>query len=155
MLRAIAFALTLISAFSASAHATGLKATQTVEVATVSVDADGNEITTYSEATDIEPGERVRYALTYANEGADMAEDVSLVMPVPSAVTYIEGSAVGAVEFSADNGATYAPREALLIGSGEFARMATSREITHIKWAIPGPIAPAATGTISFEAVLK
>ena len=132
-----------------------MKGKEKGEVGKGRVEGDGNEITTYSEATDIEPGERVRYALAYTNEGVDTAEDVSLVMPVPSAVTYVEGSAVGTVEFSADNGRTYASREALLVGSGEFARMATSEEITHIKWAIPEPIAPAATGTISFEAVLK
>ena len=84
MLRATAFALTLISAFSASAHATGLKATQIVEVATISVDADGNEMTTYSQASEVEPGERVRYSLAYANEGNDAAENVRLVMPVPA-----------------------------------------------------------------------
>ena len=155
MLRATAFALTLISAFSASAHATGLKATQIVEVATIIVDMDGTESTSYSQATEVEPGERVRYSLAYANEGADQAENVSLVMPVPTAVTYVEGSALGTVEFSADNGRTYAARESLMIGSGEYARLAVSEEITHIKWAISDPIAPAETGTISFEAVLK
>ena len=155
MLRATAFALTLISAFSASAHATGLKAIQIVEVATVSVDADGNEMTTYSQASEVEPGERVRYSLSYANEGDAAAENVSLVMPVPSEVTYIEGSADGAVEFSADNGQTYTSRETLMIGTGDYARLAVSEEITHIKWAISDPIAPADTGAISFEAVLK
>ena len=155
MLRATAFALTLISAFSASAHATGLKATQIVEVATISVDADGNEMTTYSQASEVEPGERVRYSLAYANEGEDAAENVRLVMPVPSEVTYIEGSADGAVEFSADNGRTYTSRETLMIGTGDFARLAVSEEITHIRWAISDPIAPADSGAISFEAVLK
>ena len=155
MLRATAFALTLLSAFSASAHATGLKATQIVEVATIIVDVDGNETTSYSQATEVEPGERVRYSLAYANDGSDMAENVSLVMPVPNVVTYVEGSALGSVEFSADNGRSYAAREDLMIGTGEYARLAVSEEITHIKWAFSDPIAPAATGTVSFEAVLK
>ena len=155
MLRATAFALTLLSAFSASAHATGLKATQIVEVATVAVDADGLETVTYSEASEVEPGEQVRYTLAFANEGAAAADNVSLVMPVPSEVTYIEGSALGAVEFSADEGRTYAPRESLMIGQGDYARLAVSTEITHIKWAFSEPIAPAAKGQISFEAVLK
>ncbi|MFN3213005.1 MAG: hypothetical protein ACE37M_07865 [Henriciella sp.] len=155
MLRATAFALTLLSAFSASAHATGLKATQIVEVATIIVDVDGNETTSYSQATEVEPGERVRYSLAYANEGADEAENVSLVMPVPTVVTYVEGSAHGSVEFSADNGRSYAAREDLMIGTGEYARLAVSEEITHIKWAFSDPIAPSANGTVSFEAVLK
>ena len=61
----------------------------------------------------------------------------------------------GAVEFSADNGQTYTSRETLMIGTGDYARLAVSEEITHIKWAISDPIAPADTGAISFEAVLK
>lgn len=158
MLRATAFALILLSAFSVSAHASGLKATQIVEVATVSVDADGVESRSFSPATDVEPGEQVRYSLAYTNEGGDAAENVSLVMPVPTAVTYVEASVLGAsndVLFSIDAGQTYAARESLMIGEGDFARLATADEITHIKWAFSDPIAPTSSGKISFEAVLK
>ena len=158
MLRATLLALTVVGAFSAAAHATGLKATQSVEVATVSVAADGTETITYSPATEVEPGERVRYTLTYTNEGASPAEDVSLVMPVPTEVTYLEGSIdgpVSTVTYSADNGESFMAREALLVVTEDTTRLAVPEDITHIKWAFNDEISAYETGKISYSAVLK
>ena len=158
MLRATAFALAMIGVFTTPAFASGLKAVQTVELATLSTDANGIESVTFAPATDVEPGQQVRYGLAYQNEGAQPAENVSLVMPVPAEVTFLEGSIAGAtsaVAFSADGGETYAPREELQIVDGEIERLATAAEITHIKWVFAEPIAAEATGTISFMAVLN
>ena len=158
MLRATALALTLVGVLSAPAQATGLKATQTVEVATLAVAEDGSEVLTYAPAVEVEPGEQVRYTLRFVNDGPQPAENVSLVMPVPSEVTYLEASVEGApstVLFSADAGQSFAQRDAVMIGEGELARMATAAEITHIKWTFAEPIAPASVGAISYQAVLK
>ncbi|MEO0451042.1 MAG: hypothetical protein AAFZ74_12085 [Pseudomonadota bacterium] len=158
MLRATLLALTLVGAFSAAAHATGLKATQSVEVATVTMAADGTETVTYSPATEVEPGEQVRYTLTYTNEGASPAEDVSLVMPVPAEVTYLEGSIAGpfsTVTYSADNGETFMAREALIVAADDAARPAAAEDITHIKWAFGEDIPAEQSGQISFSAILK
>ncbi len=158
MLRAPALALTMLGVFSVPAHAADLKANQIVELASVDVAADGTESITYSPATDVEPGERVRYSIVYANEGADAAENVSLVMPIPGEVTYLEASADGAasmVLFSADAGETFAARDQVMIGDGESARLALSDEITHIKWDFSEPIAPSASGKVSYSAILN
>ncbi len=158
MLRATAFALAMLGVFSAPAQAAGLKATQSVELATLSVDADGAETLSFAPATDVEPGEQVRYRLTYTNEGVDAADNVSLVMPVPAEVTFLEGSIssnAAQVTFSSDNGESFAARESVLIKDGETDRVATSAEITHIKWIFAEPIAPTESGAISFMAVLK
>ena len=158
MLRATLLALTMVGAFSAAAHATGLKATQSVEVATVAVAADGTETITYSPATEVEPGERVRYTLTYTNEGTSPAEDVSLVMPVPTEVTYLEGSIdgpVSTVTYSADNGESFMAREALRVVTEDTSRLAVPEDITHIKWAFNDEISAYETGTISYSAILK
>ena len=158
MLRATAVALALLGVFSTPAQAAGLKATQSVELATVSLSADGSETVTFAPATDVEPGEQVRYRLAYTNDGAEAADRVSLVMPVPAEVTYLEGSIAGnaaQVTFSGDNGESFAPREAVRITDGETERVAASADITHIKWVFAEPIAPAESGAISFMAVLK
>ena len=158
MLRAALFALAMTSAYSAPAFANGLQAEQVVERATVSVDANGQEIRTYALATEVAPGDEVRYSLAYVNAGDTAAEAVSLVMPVPAEVTYIEASASsdqGAVTYSADGGESYAARAALIVGSGDAARLAAADEITHIKWAFAEPIAAAASGQVSFSAVLN
>lgn len=158
MLRALAFALTVFGALSATAQASGLQASQTVELATVTVAPDGQETLTYRPATDVEPGEQVRYTLSFANEAPEAAENVALVMPVPSEVSYIEGSAQGpegALLFSADAGQTFATRDALQVSDGDAMRVATATEITHIKWQISAPVAPTETGAVRFSAVLK
>lgn len=158
MLRATAMALTLFGALATPAFANGLKAEQVVEVATVSVDASGNEVRTYALAEEVAPGDEVRYSLSYANEGAQPAEAVSLVMPVPEAVTYIETSAGGTpstITYSVDGGANFTDRDSLVVAGEDGARLAVADEITHIKWAFAEPIPAASTGKISFRAVLK
>jgi uncharacterized repeat protein (TIGR01451 family) len=158
MLRAIALALTMVGVGIGSAQAAGLTATQIVERATMTVAVDGRESLTYSPASEVQPGERVRYSLVYANDGADAAENVDLVMPVPSEVTYLEASVegtTGTVLFSADAGQSFAPRDDVRISDGDTTRLASAAEITHIKWQFSAPIAPAATGTVSYSAVLK
>ncbi len=158
MLRATLFALAVVGTSSIPAFANGLTAEQVVERATVSIDATGTEVRTYALAEEVAPGDEVRYSLAYANTGATAADSVSLVMPVPGEVSYIEASATGnpdQISFSVDGGQTYASRTTLTIGSGDQERLATADEITHIKWAFSDPIAPSGVGTISFSAVLK
>ena len=158
MLRATAFALAMLGVFTAPAHATGLKATQSVEVATIITDESGEDTLTFVPATEVEPGQNLRYSLAYANEGSEAAENVSLVMPVPAEVTYLEASvseASAQVLYSADNGETFDARDALMVGEAEMRRIANADEITHIKWTFATPIAPSESGTISYMGVLK
>lgn len=158
MLRATLLALVVAGAGSLSAFANGLTANQVVERVTVTVDAAGNETRAYAIAEEVSPGDEVRYSLAYTNTGSEGADAVNLIMPVPAAVTYIETSATGRADdltFSADGGKTFATRAALKAYDGDQERFATSADITHIKWAFSDPIAPAASGTVSFSAVLK
>ena len=158
MLRATVIALTMVGALATPAFANGLKAEQVVEVATVLVGETGNEVRTYALAEEVAPGDEVRYSLAYANEGAVSVEAVSLVMPVPAEVTYIETSAGGTpstITYSVDGGTNFAARDSLVVTGEDGARLASADEITHIKWAFTEPIPAAATGRISFRAVLK
>ena len=158
MLRTIAIAVSAFGVLALPAFANGLKAAQSVEKATLTIDADGQQVRTYVPAEEVAPGDEVRYSLTYANEGADAAEKVRLTMPVPSEVTYIEASAddaVSEVTFSADGGQSFSAREELVMVSDDGARLATAEEITHIQWTFIEPIPAASTGDVSFRAVLK
>ncbi len=158
MLRATLFALAAASAITLPAFANGLSAEQSVERALVSIDANGNEVRTYTLADEVAPGDEVRYSLSYANTGSEAAEAVSLVMPVPSEVTYIEASASGAAEdisFSADGGNSFASRATVTVRENGQVRPAAPGEITHIKWTFSQSIAPSDIGRVSFSAVLK
>lgn len=158
MLRAAMFALALAGMGIAPAQAAGLNAVQTVEVATVSVDASGEEKLTFEPAAEVEPGEQVRYTLAFTNDGDTPAENVNLIMPVPAEVILLDGSIQGAqslVTFSADQGVTFASRETTMVSEDETTRVATAAEITHIQWAFAEAVEIGASGTISFMAVLK
>lgn len=76
MLRGSLFALSLLTAFIAPAYATGLQAEQIVEVATVSVDENGQEQVTYTLAEEVAPG-----------TGFDDDPDVAGAGPILSAPT--------------------------------------------------------------------
>lgn len=158
MLRTIASAVSVFGVLAAPAFATGLKAEQIVEVATVSLDDSGQEVRVFAPANEVAPGDEVRYRLAYVNEGTEAAEGVSLVMPVPSAVTYIEASADGTpstVTYSVDGGLSFSARENLVMVSDEGARLAAADEITHIQWTFEDAIPAASAGAVSFRAVLN
>ena len=108
---------------------------------------------TYASAELVTPGERVAYALDYVNDEDEAATDLVLTMPVPDVVSFIEGSARGegtVITYSVD-GKTFSDRESLKNGD----RMATSEDISHIRWNIAGPIAPGESGTLMFSGTLK
>ena len=145
-------------AVSAPAFASTFQASQTVEVATVSIDETGEEIKTFIEAVEISPGDEVRYRLTYDNQTDNDVVDVNLVMPVPVEITFIEGSAMTdgvSVSYSADEGASFSRRSDVSVLVGDAERIATSDEITHIKWTFTEAIATGETGEISFRGILQ
>jgi uncharacterized repeat protein (TIGR01451 family) len=120
--------------------------------------ADGSQQVAFIAAEEVTPGERVLYSIAYANDGADDAANVKLVMPVPGEVAYIENSATGEgtnIAFSVDGGETFAPRGDLTITVDGVSRIALADEITHISWIFAGDIAPGATGDISYLGMLK
>lgn len=98
------------------------------------------------------------YSLRFRNASAAPAQSVVLVMPVPPEITYVEGSVAGegsSVTFSTDDGATYLARGRLTVTEDGAERPANNADITHIKWMLSAPLAPAKEGEVSFRGVLK
>lgn len=158
MLRATILVFSLVTALTLPAMANGMTAEQIVEVAVISVDETGAESVRYEAASEIAPGDEVRYRLDYANDGTEAAENVSLVMPVPTEITLIEGSVVAGpalVTYSADAGVSFASRDALEVIEGDETRPATASDITHVRWVFATPIAAGEAGSISFSGVLQ
>ncbi len=159
MLRAALISFAFVSSTALPAFADPiLKAEQLIEVAVVEVDENGQEQVSYEAASEIAPGEELRYRLNYANTGDEAAEDIVLVMPIPSQVTFLEGSVEAgeaAVEYSADNGETFASRGDLTVQTGDQEKPVTSEDLTHVKWVFSEAIEPGVTGNISFRGVLK
>ena len=158
MFRNAIFALGLLTAFVAPAAATGLEAVQTVERAVVTVDENGARQTAFEPATQIAPGDELRYSLAYNNTGDQSALELNLVMPVPAEVDLIAGSAetdLAVVSYSVDQGVTFGALEELTVMDADVAREATAKDVTHVRWTMLGAVEPEATGTLSFRGVLQ
>ncbi len=147
-----------IAALAASPAAAALKATQIVEKEVIVRAPDGAETAKRQAADKVAPGETVVYSIRYENDAAAAASDITLVMPVPEEVAYVEGSVSGddsSVSFSADGGKTYVARGRLTVIEGGAARPARGDEITHIRWTLAGPVPPKGKGEVSYKGILR
>lgn len=154
----------ITAAFTTLLLATGvpvfaLSASQTVEKEIVVQMPDGTEIISRETAETVAPGERVVYTLSFTNDDAQPATDLVLTMPVPKEVRFMEGSASDnnmIPVYSADGGNSFAARELLRVRDNDgVLQSASSGDITHIRWTVPGPLAAGETGNLSFKGVLR
>lgn len=133
-------------------------ASQKVEVEELVTTTDGKSEVKRVKADMVEPGETLFYSLDFVNKGKELAENMVLVMNVPTEVTFVEGSIAGAsanVTFSADGGQTFVARGRLTVNDAGGSRAATGNDITNIKFVLRDPVAPNGRGKVSFRAILK
>ena len=127
----------------------------------VVVTENGQQIKKTIEAKEILPGEELRYILSFANSGNEVAKDVVINNPIPDGTVYIPGSAseVGDLTFSIDQGKNY-KKPALLTyevtteNGRQEKRVASPEEYTHIRWILPS-IAAGEKGEVSFRIKVK
>ncbi|GAF67307.1 unnamed protein product [marine sediment metagenome] len=104
-------------------------------------------------------GDVVRYKLTFTNVTDVDVSGVAFVDPVPDGLLYVGGSASAdredaRIEYSIDGGSNYAARPLIVeIVDGErVERPAPPETYTHIRWTVPGSVAPGAQVTAQFDA---
>jgi uncharacterized repeat protein (TIGR01451 family) len=128
----------------------------------VIVEENGQEVTRWVDASDVEPGQKLRYTVRYINVGDEPATDVRIENPVPELTVYLSDSASGqgsSIVFSADGGETYEPPEQVtyevtVFGGGTDRRKANADRFTNIRWQIE-EIAPGSTGEVSFVVMVQ
>ena len=108
--------------------------------------------------TSVRPGDVLRYTLTFDNRGPRSVRNVELRNPIPSGVHFVPGSthasrADARLEFSADNGRSWAARpvETVVVERRQVTRPVPADRFTHIRWVIPGTLAPKAVVRGAFE----
>lgn len=157
-MRKIISTLALAAALS-GVSAQALTAQQTVEREVVVIKADGSEAVKREKADMVTPGDKVVYTLSYYNDEKAAADNIILVMPIPTEIKYLEGSAdtdSAYTQYSADGGKTFSTRETLKVRDEKgAAHMANADEITHVRWQVSATIAPGAGGSLSFSGRLK
>mgnify|MGYP003120794621 CR=1 FL=1 len=158
MRTAATLAGTLLFAFPAFAQEISLE--QTVERMIVVEDEEGGREMELLPVKEVQPGEQLFYSVTYSNESEQPATDVVLTLPVPEDVSLLEDLAVAEydeaeVDFSMDGGATYLPREDLVVKNDHNGQLTLPDEITHMRWTFNREIAPKDSGRIFYAAILK
>ncbi|MDD3887100.1 MAG: hypothetical protein PHI35_09525 [Victivallaceae bacterium] len=110
----------------------------------------------------IKSGDILVYTITYHNTGKSVARDVTVVDPVPANTVYLPGSAAGKdtkILFSINGGTTYheppVMRKSLDTAGREITAPAPPELYTHIQWIVKTPVAPNATGTVTFKVKVK
>lgn len=90
------------------------------------------------------PGTALTYSITYASTGAAAAHAVTVTDLIPMNTAYVPGSAAGpgtTLTFSRDGGATFGASDA--------------PPVTHVRWTLAAPLAPGATGSVSFRVTVR
>lgn len=131
------------------------------EVETVEQNAKGEKVKVRKEAAlaKVVPDDIVIFTTTYTNRGKQPATGVTITNPIAQQMAYLDGSAEGQdtrVQFSVDNGKTFGVPGMLTVRDAKGSvRKATAADYTAIKWTRSKPLAPGASGTVSFRAKVK
>ena len=120
---------------------------------------DGSTEMVKSDADSVVPGDEVLYTIEYRNVGTDAAEAVVISNPIPANMTYVDESASGVgtvIEFSIDDGATYGDKDTLKVVDSEGnERNAKPTDYTNVRWTVESALAPSATSSVEYRALLK
>lgn len=158
-MRYACFVAALFAAASGSAipaQATGISLSNAVMAQQRATAADGSTRVTLVPATRVTPGDRVVFKIAYRNGGATPAEKLVLANPIPAELAYRGPSAGSAAPEVSVDGRTYGPLATLKVHDGDGAsRSAQPADVTHVRWQLGAPVAPGASGSVSFEAVVR
>jgi uncharacterized repeat protein (TIGR01451 family) len=131
-----------------------IKITADKEIVTVE---NGQQVKRIVPADETIPGDKVRYTITYANEGSESAFKVAITDPVPEGTNYINGSAGGDgsdITFSIDGGKSYKKPsllfyDAVAANGTKQEKIASPEEYTNVRWVV-SEIQPNASGQCSY-----
>ena len=149
----------LMSAVSGTVFAAGdvtlnVKAYEEVK----EVDKKGKEVVRRIEPVNVTPGDTVVYAINFKNSGQKAAENAGISIPIPSSLTYIDGSVEAsgyAVKFSVDSGKSYSKQNQLYVIDKDGNKvLAQASDYTHIHWLVPA-IKAGQSGRVSYKALVK
>ncbi|HEU4591838.1 MAG TPA: hypothetical protein VFS13_13110 [Steroidobacteraceae bacterium] len=158
--RVIAIAL-FACGFGSQAFAQGAQGCivlkSTAEIRKEVVDEKGVKTTKMVPAEKVVPGTEVTWTVTANNICKQPSDKVTINNAVPAHMSYVADSASGAgsdITFSLD-GAAFAKPAELTVKENGATRVARADEYKHIRWVFKDSLAPGATASASFRAVLN
>lgn len=113
------------------------------------------------DATELMPGDVVRYRLTFTNVTPHAVKSVVFENPLPAGLHYQDGTATAdrdkvAIQYSIDGGKSYSvqPMIEVELDGKRVQRPAPPDMYTHIRWSVPGSVLPGAVVHAEFRARL-
>ena len=107
-----------------------------------------------SDPKKVVPGNHLVFLITYRNSGDKPVQNFVVTNPLPSAVV-LGDDGFGSFDVSVDGGKAWGKLVSLKIGDGKGGvRAAQAADATHVRWVIPA-IAPGASGTLEYHAVVR
>jgi len=107
-----------------------------------------------SEPTKVVPGNHLIFLTNYRNVSPKAVDHFVVTNPLPSAVVLDSTSADG-FQVSVDGGKNWGLLAALTVGGANGAtRAAQASDVTHVRWVIAS-IAPGASGSLEYHAIVR
>ncbi|WP_156472089.1 hypothetical protein [Sphingorhabdus sp. M41] len=101
------------------------------------------------------PGDKLLFTNSYRNTGQNTVTGFVVNNPVHSAVIFTEALEDWAL-VSVDGGETFGQLSALSVAEATLeTRPALASDVTHIRWILPSPIAPGASGELRFRGIVR
>lgn len=144
-------ALLAVGAQPAAAQGTG-SLTSKIELEKSTPSSDGQPPKKSYVAPDVVvPGDRVRVALIFTNNGNVPAAGVKLVNPIPEGLIFDDTADAAGFDVSTDGGKTFGALAALTVPvEGAAPRAATVADVTHVRWLWPDAIGPGQSRSVAF-----
>jgi uncharacterized repeat protein (TIGR01451 family) len=156
MIKKITFALSL-SLMSLMANAEVTLTNTVFEVVTIT-NQDSSKQDQWQQPDKLLPGERVGYQIEVNNKGTEPAADIVIANPIPEHTTYVQDSAKGLntlIEFSVDNGKTFALPAQLFVEKDGKRVQAQAADYTQVRWKLNQPLAVGASSTVQYIVKIK
>jgi hypothetical protein len=117
----------------------------------------GETVTTLLDPATVKviPGDRLLFTNSYRNMGGNSVTGFVVNNPVHGAVTFVEVLEDWAL-VSVDGGQNFGKLSELSVAEATAdMRPAAASDVTHIRWILPSPIAPGASGELRFRGIVK
>jgi uncharacterized repeat protein (TIGR01451 family) len=153
----VAYASPLSAALLAVANPQAdVKIDSSIMVERTEISESGETVTTLLDPASVKviPGDKLMFTNSYRNIGRNAVTGFVVNNPVHSAVTFVEAMEDWAL-VSVDGGQNFGKLSELSVAESADTRPAVASDVTHVRWILPKPIAPGASGKLRFRGIVK